>query len=217
MTPDEIEKDRAPERIWIVTDDRFGRWWWADDGVVDSIKYVRADLFDAVTQERDAALALVAAAYEAASDYAWSACIMCGDTDARAIRALTPADALAAQAARDERMRAEGAREAEARVTVPPAVHDVVAERQRQVSAEGWSPKHDDLYVDGDMAAAAACYALANSGWERKIGTPLTMLWPWSLKWWKPTDRRRDLVKAGALILAEIERLDRAALKGEQR
>ena len=30
---------------------------------------------------------------------------------------------------------------------------------------------------------------------------------------WKPTDRRRDLVKAGALILAEIERLDRAACK----
>jgi hypothetical protein len=30
-------------------------------------------------------------------------------------------------------------------------------------------------------------------------------------EWWKPTNRRRDLVKAGALILAEIERLDRAA------
>ena len=33
--------------------------------------------------------------------------------------------------------------------------------------------------------------------------------WPWVRRWWKPTDRRRDLVKAGALILAEIERLDR--------
>lgn len=65
-----------------------------------------------LTAERDAALTLVASAYEAASDYAWSACKMCGDTDARAIRALTPADALAAQAARDERMRAEGARAA---------------------------------------------------------------------------------------------------------
>ena len=28
--------------------------------------------------------------------------------------------------------------------------------------------------------------------------------------WFKPTTPRRDLVKAGALIIAEIERLDRA-------
>ena len=28
---------------------------------------------------------------------------------------------------------------------------------------------------------------------------------------WQPTTSRRDLVKAGALVLAEIERLDRAA------
>jgi hypothetical protein len=29
--------------------------------------------------------------------------------------------------------------------------------------------------------------------------------------WWKPKDRRRDLVRAAALIIAEIERLDRDA------
>jgi hypothetical protein len=39
--------------------------------------------------------------------------------------------------------------------------------------------------------------------------------WPWDLKWWKPTTPRRDLVKAAALIVAEIERLDRAALAPE--
>lgn len=33
--------------------------------------------------------------------------------------------------------------------------------------------------------------------------------WPWSREWWKPKNPRRDLVKAGALIVAEIERLDR--------
>lgn len=32
---------------------------------------------------------------------------------------------------------------------------------------------------------------------------------PWDEKWWKPKNPRRDLVKAGALILAEIERIDR--------
>jgi hypothetical protein len=36
-------------------------------------------------------------------------------------------------------------------------------------------------------------------------------LWPWHDDWWKPKDRRRDLIRAAALIVAEIERLDRAA------
>ena len=36
-------------------------------------------------------------------------------------------------------------------------------------------------------------------------------MWPWTSEWWKPSTRRRMLVKAAALILSEIERLDRAA------
>ncbi|MEB3421767.1 hypothetical protein VK682_24660 [Salipiger manganoxidans] len=54
------------------------------------------------------------------------------------------------------------------------------------------------------------------------LGRPLKgwaawlQLWPWDRKWWKPTTPRRDLVKAGALIVAEIERLDRAALRAAQ-
>lgn len=96
--------------------------------------------------------------------------------------------------------------------TPPPAWGDVMAERRRQIEAEGWSVEHDDLYVDSELTAAAACYALAESGWERKVLTPLSMLWPWSPMWWKPSSRRRNLVKAAALILAEIERLDRKPL-----
>lgn len=34
-------------------------------------------------------------------------------------------------------------------------------------------------------------------------------IWPWDEHWWKSTTRRRDLVKAGALVAAEIERIDR--------
>lgn len=34
--------------------------------------------------------------------------------------------------------------------------------------------------------------------------------WPWDDVWWKPKDPRTNLVKAGALILAEIERMDRS-------
>ncbi|MNC99215.1 hypothetical protein D3C83_174210 [compost metagenome] len=67
------------------------------------------------------------------------------------------------------------------------------------------------------MAGAAACYAIYRSHLDpvelMGEGT-LEMSWPWEGCWWKPTGRRRDLVKAGALILAEIERLDRAEIGG---
>ena len=69
------------------------------------------------------------------------------------------------------------------------ALADVAAERRRQVDVAGWV-RHDDAHSDGALARAAGCYAL-HAGLE--------------------SSRRRDLVKAGALILAEIERLDRAA------
>ncbi|HVJ44690.1 MAG TPA: hypothetical protein VM639_24550 [Dongiaceae bacterium] len=98
------------------------------------------------------------------------------------------------------------------------AIADVIAERQRQISVEGWTPEHDDEHAHGEMARAAACYALGymmekprpNNPMERQTFKP-SMLWPWGRRWWKPKDRRRDLVRAAALIIAEIERLDRAA------
>lgn len=94
------------------------------------------------------------------------------------------------------------------------AARDVLAERRRQVSDEGWTPEHDDTHSDGEMAGAAACYALYRSHLNLPPmgGDLLEQVWPWAAEWWKPTDRRRDLVKAAALILAEIERLDRATL-----
>lgn len=83
----------------------------------------------------------------------------------------------------------------------PDALRDVAAERRRQIEAEGWTPEHDDQHDSGEMASAAVCYVIGRgNGWW----------WPWHDAWWKPKDRRRNLVKAGALILAEIERLDRA-------
>ncbi|WJS86736.1 hypothetical protein [Paracoccus sp. TOH] len=94
------------------------------------------------------------------------------------------------------------------------AARDVLAERQRQVSAEGWTPKLDDQHDQREMAKAAVCYVLwgagnANGAAEHHPGMPRVPGWPWEESWWKPTTPRRDLVKAGALILAEIERLDR--------
>ncbi|HBR0996406.1 TPA: ead/Ea22-like family protein [Klebsiella pneumoniae] len=91
--------------------------------------------------------------------------------------------------------------------TVTAAAADVLAERQRQVTAEGWTAERDDGYQNSELADAAACYAI--HAHNQGFSTPA--YWPWSQDWWKQTSPRRDLVKAGALILAEIERLDRAA------
>jgi hypothetical protein len=49
----------------------------------------------------------------------------------------------------------------EARATAPEvrdAARDVLAERQRQISVEGWVPERDDQYVSDELAQAAACY-----------------------------------------------------------
>lgn len=92
---------------------------------------------------------------------------------------------------------------------VPQAWLDVQAERRRQVEDEGWTPEHDDEHNGGELADAAACYALSAAGWSTYAARER---WPWPLEWWKPSTARRDLVKACALALAEIERLDRAGI-----
>lgn len=81
---------------------------------------------------------------------------------------------------------------------------DVLAERQRQSDQEGYTSERDNGYNQGQLARAAACYALRSA----YIGA--SNFWPWEPETWKPKHTRRDdLVKAGALILAEIDRLDR--------
>lgn len=92
------------------------------------------------------------------------------------------------------------------------AAKAVFAERARQQSEEGWSTAHDDRHRMGELAQAAACYA-AHPDLNPNVRA---VLWPWNGTWWKPQDRRRDLVRAGALILAEIERLDRVRLRDER-
>jgi hypothetical protein len=83
----------------------------------------------------------------------------------------------------------------------------IARERQRQIDEEGWTPEHDDLHRHGELLEAAECYAYAaRSG---ILHPPRG--WPWEPSWWKPTDDPvRNLVKAGALIAAEIDRLQRA-------
>jgi hypothetical protein len=86
------------------------------------------------------------------------------------------------------------------------AIELIAAERTRQIEKEGWTTEHDDEHDLDQMARAAAYYAMPE--WVRNNGPAI---WPWSKDWRKPTpdDRIRELVKAGALIAAEIERLQR--------
>lgn len=91
-------------------------------------------------------------------------------------------------------------------------VYDVLTERRRQIYVEGWTTAHDDSEAHGELAAAAATYALRATGVT--VFDPDT--WPWEPEWLKPSDPRRMLIKAAALILAEIERLDRQAAGGAQ-
>jgi len=96
------------------------------------------------------------------------------------------------------------------------ALRDVAAERRRQIEVEGWTPEHDDQHHDASMSIAAACYALHSMRPALAVQTvELSGLWAWtgwSSAWFKPRDRRSNLIRAAALLLAEIERLDRAAL-----
>ncbi|MFD1189688.1 hypothetical protein [Phenylobacterium conjunctum] len=89
-------------------------------------------------------------------------------------------------------------------------IEEIAAERRRQIEVEGWTPEHDDEHTAGELADAAAVYATTRRiADERGRLTDVGHWWPWCLSWFKPQGRRRDLIKAAALIVAEIERLDR--------
>jgi len=94
------------------------------------------------------------------------------------------------------------------------AIQDVTTERNRQVDKEGYDHDHDDQYETGELAIAGYCYAnhavyRIRHGEKIKLKTPIN--WPWSGEFWKPKNPRQDLVRSAALIIAEIERIDRRA------
>ena len=82
----------------------------------------------------------------------------------------------------------------------------IAEERKRQIEVEEWTPEEDDLYTAGQLALAGATYY---GGYVYSTDVPI--MFPFSPEWWKPTpdDRIRELAKAGALIAAEIDRLQR--------
>lgn len=81
-------------------------------------------------------------------------------------------------------------------------------ERERQVRVEGWLARDDDQHSQGELKLAAVCYALG--GTKPRHNFLISDVWPWGLPFWKPKSELQNLVRAGALIAAEIDRLLRA-------
>ena len=85
----------------------------------------------------------------------------------------------------------------------------IAAERERVKSVEGFSDKHDDKHTNGELAWAACCYV-----YPCAVPNSMPCEWPWDYKWWKPSsDKVHNLVRAGQLIAAEIDRLKRIEAK----
>ena len=103
------------------------------------------------------------------------------------------------------------------------AISDVLLERNRQVEKEHYSLDHDDEYVNNELIRAADSYAqhVIGRGWvhDSNFGPEVYQseeapdLWPWDQDFWKPENPRKDLVRAAALLIAEIERIDRSKEK----
>jgi hypothetical protein len=89
---------------------------------------------------------------------------------------------------------------------------DTLGERARQRRMEGYDDEHDDAHEDFSLSSAAIAYImdarLRGTTGHGFTETPPTH-WPWDINDWKPKGVRHALVVAGALIIAEIERIDR--------
>lgn len=89
----------------------------------------------------------------------------------------------------------------------------IAAERQRGIEKEGYDSAHDDRHDRGQLTLAAIAYANAELEQVRRPDHDMDRVrrfyWPWEWCFWKPKDPVRNLVIAGALIAAEIDRIQR--------
>lgn len=79
-------------------------------------------------------------------------------------------------------------------------------ERRRQMEAEGYDATHDRHHTPQVLCRAAVGYALHDDP-SKLVAESAARLWPWAQDFWKPKDQLRNLVRAGALIAAAIDRL----------
>ena len=84
-------------------------------------------------------------------------------------------------------------------------------ERVRQYATKGFCAAHDDDHVDNELAFAGACYAMLDSVDTKEFDRLWRKMWPFLVTEWSPDKSAiNNLVKAGAFIAAEIDRLLRA-------
>lgn len=104
---------------------------------------------------------------------------------------------------------------AELSAMLTPGALAALSERRRQIASECFDAAHDAGHDTGELASAAAAYALAaadklhpfsQSDGGYQLGSPPNM-WPWEPSWWKPSTAQRDLEKAIALGIAELDLL----------
>jgi hypothetical protein len=104
----------------------------------------------------------------------------------------------------------------------------IAAERKRQIEVEGWTKEHDAKHDGGELGEAAACYADIASAQMRGAGLEELrdayiegwgdLSWPLDDKWFKPSENPiRNLEMAGALIAAEIDRIQARGMCGTLR
>lgn len=84
----------------------------------------------------------------------------------------------------------------------------IMQERIRQIADEGFALEHDDQHMEGELVQAAVRYA---AGHQLNVDLESVAMasWPWDESSYKPSTPIRDLIKAGALIAAEVDRLIR--------
>lgn len=108
-----------------------------------------------------------------------------------------------------------------------PGSAEICRERIRHKTEEGWSDAHDDAHDNQELARAAACYANPFNRFISRDGISLRIYrkvwWPFNDRWWKPdttgqedtttkeylNGRVNELRKAGSMVAAEIDRINR--------
>lgn len=106
---------------------------------------------------------------------------------------------------------------------LPIGLRRIIAERIEQIELHGYTPDRDN-YIAGELSRAAMAYILFDQADDRRlvevdgniivdpafVATFAAAHWPWDASTFKPSrDPRKNLMKAGALIAADLDRLYR--------
>ena len=91
----------------------------------------------------------------------------------------------------------------------------IATERVRQITEEGHTTAKDRTHTGQELALGAFCY-LERAAQDKlpQDDKSIPHIWPWNRSDWRPKDTRvRNLVVAGALVAAEIDRLYATGLR----